>query len=69
MANETRLVVEALLFVVGMLGVIGVAYVRGRQTGPTAVDNLRRARCIRGGVGRCFSRAGGRGRCRPVSRM
>ena len=42
MTNETRLVVEALLFVVGMLGVIGVAYVRGRQTGPTAVDNLRR---------------------------
>lgn len=40
MTNETRLVVEALLFIVGMLGVIGVAYVRGRQTGPTAVDNL-----------------------------
>lgn len=42
MTNETRLVVEALLFIVGMLGVIGAAYVRGRQTGPTAVDNLRR---------------------------
>lgn len=42
MTNETRLVVEALLFVVGMLVVIAVAYVRGRQTGPTAVDKLRR---------------------------
>lgn len=42
MTNETRLVVEALLFIVGMLGVIVAAYVRGRQTGPTAVDNLRR---------------------------
>lgn len=41
MTNETRLVVEALLFIVGMLGVIGAAYVRGRQTGPTAVDSLR----------------------------
>ena len=42
MSNETRIVVEALLFIVGMLGVIGVAYIRGRQTGPSAVDNLRR---------------------------
>ena len=42
MSNETRIVVEALLFILGMLGVIGVAYIRGRQTGPSAVDNLRR---------------------------
>ena len=42
MTNDIRLVVEALLFVVGMLVVIAVAYVHGRQTGPTAVDKLRR---------------------------
>lgn len=42
MTNETRLVVETLLFMVGMLAVIGGTYLRARQHGPTAVDNLRR---------------------------
>jgi len=43
--NETRLVIEAGIFMVGMLAVIGwalYAVIHNRQRGPSAVDNLRR---------------------------